>query len=266
MARLFTLLILFGLAQSVLAHTRFEVSTVTENPARHASYTTAAMITHGCGDDPVIGTVVVFPDQTDSFIEESSDGTTWTPSSAKAEDIIKSGGFIRLIKSNDAFDMQDLISDPRGNPIGFWAGGGSGIPAHNWVGKIPFRISAVTFQENSCAKSLTFVPLIADVCHLSRTDDPEWTHKVNFWSPGLAGQAPDKGGDLPRPDLTPFDQLAHNYNYVSPATFKVTRKLDTNPLPAACGSGIDYRIKPSAAQMNRDAVVRRNGRQLWPLP
>lgn len=227
--------------QAVVAHTRFQVSTVDENSSRHATYETEANIAHGCNGNAVIGNVILFPDQQDSILEV--DGEV---SDNQISDHIASGGFIRGILNRDVFSDSELISDSLGNPVGLYSYGGTGVPGKNWVGKVRFRVTGVAFQETSCAKSITFSTAIADVCSVTKKDGFN-NDNVNLWTPAV-------GSNFDGPDLQGFD---------SPAIFKVER---TSTLPESCGEGLEVVIKPSAAQINRDLPVVVDGEQIWPLP
>lgn len=245
------LLVLFG--QQAMAHTRLTVASTPESSSAHGSSTTAVNIPHGCGDNPVIGNVFFLPDTTDAIVHTSADNfeNFETPDGDNALNYIVSSPFIRLIKSNDVYATQEFINDPLGNPIGFWAAGGS-LPAHNWVGQLPFNITSVAIQPDSCASKVVLVPAIANVCNVTamadidgtNTDDPN----VDFWSP------PGVGSPFYGPDWS------------SPATFTVERDLEKNPLPASCGDGVAVRLIPSAAQLNRDMPIKIDGEQVWPLP
>lgn len=237
---------LFASFQSSFAHTRLENPIVQESSAAHGTYDTAAVIPHGCDGQPVIGNLLVFPDQQDSIVQTSTDSfATFETSASSATDFIASGGYLRLIKSNDVFSHEDLINDNLGNPIGFWAAGGE-LPASNWVGKLPFRVSVVSIQPESCANSITFIPAIANVCKVSSTSEFEAEGVIDLWTAPEVGSA--------------FDAPSWSY----PATFKVERDATNNPLPASCGSGVDVRIIPSAAQLNRDLSVEIEGQKVWP--
>jgi hypothetical protein len=242
-----------------LAHTRLSPAVADENRANHASYETKANIGHGCGEMNVIGHILVMPDQTDSIVEVSTDGgKTWTRHNGPVSDFIQAGGFISVIKSNEVFPIQQMIRDAKGNPIGYWAGGGEGLPPHNWYGPIPFRIQAAVFQDNSCARSITFIPAIADICEIKSLADPEFNHATNFWVKAVPGVDPKSL------DAKYFGDPSHAYD--SPATFKVNRNVSQYPLPASCGQGVDVRIYPSMNQLKRDMKVIWQGRQIWPAP
>lgn len=245
-----------GLADGALAHTRLFPATAEENTAMQATYTTQTDITHGCGENAVIGHILFMPDQTDSIVETSSDGgQTWTPYNGPVSDFIDAGGFIRVIKNRDTFNMQEPIRDAVGNPIGYWAAGGE-LPPHDWVASMPFRIQAVKFKAESCAKSITLIPAIADVCQVTSAADFN-AEAVDFWVKAVPGVDPNSV------DAKYFGDCTHACD--SPATFKVTRGA-SNPLPASCGSGVDVRIYPSMRQLKENFKVQWNGRQIWPAP
>lgn len=245
------LLIAFG--QQAQAHTRLTVASTPESSSAHGTTQTAVNVPHGCGDNPVIGNVFFLPDTTDAIVQTSTDNfqNFETPEGDTALNHIVNPPFIRLIKSNEVFDTQEFILDPLGNPIGFWAAGGS-LPAHNWVAQLPIRITSVAIQPESCATKIVFTPAIANICNVtslaeidgSNYDDPN----VDFWT------APGVG--------TVFDAASWSY----PASYTVERDLENNPLPASCGDGIAVRIVPSANQMNRDMLIKSDGQQIWPLP
>lgn len=245
--------LMMAASQNVLSHTRLSVPVAQESSSAHGTTSTAVNISHGCTDNPVIASVFFLPDTTDATVQTSTDDfvTFETAAGVTALDHITNPLFIRLVKSNEVFNVQEFILDPLNNPIGFWAADGS-LPAHNWVGRLPINITATAIQPESCATSVTFVPAIANICNItsmseingSNADDPN----VDFWT------APGVGSPYDAPDWT------------YPASFKVERDLVANPLPESCGDGFAVRIVPSAAQMERDMPVKINGEQVWPLP
>ncbi|MCB1985059.1 MAG: hypothetical protein H6936_12330 [Burkholderiales bacterium] len=245
--------LLAAVSQNAFAHTRLTVPVAPESSAAHGTTTTAVNIPHGCGDNSVIGNVFFLPDTNSATVQTSTDGfeTFDAPEGDTALNYVVNPPFIRIIKSRDLFDHTEFISDALGNPLGFWAAGGE-LPASNWVGQLPINITAVAIQPDSCANTVVFIPAIANICKVTsiaeiNSQDPD-NPNVDFWT------APDVG--------SPYD--APDWNY--PATFTVERDLENNPLPESCGTGIDVRIVPSAAQMNRDMPVRMDGQQVWPLP
>ncbi|PTN13223.1 hypothetical protein [Nitrosomonas aestuarii] len=240
-------------SQNAFSHTRLTVNSSPESSSAHGTTTTAVNVPHGCGDNPVIGNVIFLPDTDSAIVQTSTDNFAnfETPEGATALNYIVNPPFIRLIKSRDVFDHQEFIKDPLGNPIGFWAAGGE-LPAHNWVGQLPFNITSVAIQPESCASKVVLVPAIANICNITsmaeiNSQDPD-NPNVDFWT------APDVG--------SPYDAPSWSY----PATYTVERDLENNPLPESCGEGLAVRIIPSAAQLNRDMPVKIDDQQVWPLP
>lgn len=245
--------LMMAASQNVLSHTRLTVPVTQESSSAHGTTSTAVNVPHGCTDNPVIGNVFFLPDTTDATVQTSTDdfATFETAAGDTALNHIVNPPFIRLIKTNDVFNVQEFILDPLNNPIGFWAGDGS-LPAHNWVAQLPINITAVAIQPESCATSVTFVPAIANICVMTTMSeinaaDPD-NPNVDFWT------APGVG--------SPYDAA----DWTFPASYKVERDLVANPLPESCGDGVAVRIVPSAAQMERDMPVKVNGEQVWPMP
>jgi len=141
------------------------------------------------------------------------------------------------------------------NTVGFWTGGGA-LPAHNYVGLVPFKTDAIKIKAASCAKTVTFVVPVADVCKLTNVGGFS-DQTVNLWSPMVGSN---------------FDGTAEH----TPATLKVVRNItgtpatdttvavDPNPLDPKCGEGLDITITPTADQLNRDMPAIDNGVQVWP--
>lgn len=246
-------ILMLAVSQSALAHTRLDPAVTQESSAAHGSSKTAVNISHGCGDNPVIGNVFFLPDTETAMVQTSTDNfaTFEIAEGENALNYIVNSPFIRLIKSRDVFETQGLINDPLGNPLGFWAADGE-LPAHNWVGQLPLKITSVAIQPESCANKVVLVPAIANVCQPStlaeidgtNTDDPN----VDFWT------APGVGSRYDGP----------NWSY--PASYTIERDLANNPLPESCGGGMAVRIIPSAEQLERDMPVKIDGQQVWPLP
>ncbi|MCB1948620.1 hypothetical protein [Nitrosomonas sp.] len=238
-------------SQSAFAHTRLTVPVSPESSAAHGTTTTAVNIPHGCGDNSVIGNVFFLPDTNSALVQTSANNfeTFEAAEGENALSYIVNPPFIRIIKSRDVFEHTEFINDSLGNPLGFWAGGGE-LPAQNWVGQLPINITAVAIQPDSCARKVVFVPAIANICKITpmteiNSQDPD-NPNVDFWT------APDVGSS--------YDSPSWSY----PATYTVERDLANNPLPESCGDGLDVRIIPSAAQMDRDMPVKINGSQVWP--
>ena len=220
-------------SQSAFAHTRLTVDSAMESSASHGTTTTAVNVPHGCGENSVIGNVLFFADTNNStpVLQTSTDNfqTYETAEGASALDYIVNPPFVRIIKSRDVFELADFINDPLGNPIGFWAGGGE-LPARNWVGQLPFKITAVAIQPESCASEVVFIPAIANICNITSMDGIDGSDSdnpnVDFWT---------------SPDVESV-YSAPSWSY--PAKYTVERDLDANPLPESCGEGYAVRIFP----------------------
>lgn len=220
--------------QNVLAHTRLETAQVNEN----TRITNNIVIGHGCGDNSVIGTSVVFPDGADSTI--TVDGQ---PHTGPLLDFVQNwANANQKIYDRSLFTYQDEKTDSNSNVVGFWAGGES-LP-HNLTGFVPFRTSAVIIEPASCASSVKFYISIADICEI--TDSAGFGEStVNFWTHNNLG--------------TIYDRVSTTDD--GPASLTILR---TSALPSSCGAGVAVEVKPSAAQINRDMPIKMNGTQVWP--
>jgi len=230
------------LSTTLLAHTRLEVPQVTEG----IRVTNNVVVGHGCGEKNVIGTSVVFPDGVDSTI--TVDGAAYT---GKVTDFIENWGNLnQKIYSTAVFKFQDEKYDANENVLGFWEGGVDTLP-HNLAGFIPFRVSAATFAEDSCASSVKFYVSIADICQITPVSGFS-ADTVNLWTHNNLG--------------TPYDRAADPANPTAddgPASLTFNR---AKPLPASCGgTGKVVEVKPSATQINRDMPIKYNGTQVWPV-
>lgn len=233
-------------AQGAFAHTRLKVPVIDENAAFHGSNYNDVVIAHGCQDSSdkstidTIGTVVVFPDGKDSII--TVDGA---PYNGQLSDFVTNWASpVTIIQDKSVFTQQAYIKDSLGNKLGFWAAGGNGLTA-GYRGLLPFTTAGVVIEPTSCAKSVTFVLAIADVCEV--TDINGFNNSsVQLWIPVVGSK---------------FEEPSR-HGYDSPATLKVNRTIA--PLPESCGVGKDVIVKPSAQQMERDLKVIIDGQQIWP--
>lgn len=244
-ATVFTTTVAF-MSASLLAHTRLEVPEVTEGVRASNN----VVIGHGCGENPgknVIGTSVVFPDGVDSTI--TVDGAAYA---GKITDFITNWGNLnQKIYSTAVFTFQEEKEDANENVLGFWAGGGNSLPQH-LTGYIPFRVSAATFDADSCAASVKVYVSIADICEITPISGFS-TDVVNLWTHNNLGTPYDRAVDPTKP--TADD---------GPASLTFIR---ATPLPASCnGKGTVVEMKPSAVQINRDMPIKYNGTQVWPKP
>ena len=239
---------MLAVSQCIFADTRLQTPVIPEN----AQVYNALAIVHGCDDPvnggtgtPVFGQSVVFPDGVDSTITVGG-----VPSNQPLTDFVQNWGNLnQKIQSNDVFPLEAEKTNKLGNVIGWWGGNGK-LPG-TYFGLNPFVTSAVLIEPASCAKKVTFVLAIADVCKITSLSGFN-TETANLWTPAVGSSY----------DGTPET----NDGYDSPATLTVTRNLTVNPLPASCSAGVDVVVTPSASQINRDMPVIINGKQEWPLP
>jgi len=255
-------------SQGAFAHTRLQSNTILEGTRVYNN----VVIGHGChnaatnsNSTPVMGTSVVFPDATATVTSKPAGAKAAdpaTPAGAITDWVDGAGeGYSKKVYSKDVFSDEAQKSNSLGNAVGFWTGGGS-LPGIGYTGLIPFKTDAITIKADSCAKTVTFVVAIADVCGLSNASGFS-DENVNMWTPAVGSNYDGVG--------------LHGYN--SPATLKVVRnttgtpatlttaEVKANPLPASCGAGLDITVTPTAAQLNRDLpAIDANGVQVWPQP
>lgn len=249
-SRPFLASLLLAAAPAVLAHTRLQTPEVNEN-SRHYN---AAVIGHGCNHDDhshaVVGTSLVFPDGVDSLLTDITDAANPKTLTQPVSSFISNyGNVLSAVVSRDVFDATYVkTASGSSNIIGLWAAGGAGVPANGFLGLVPMRINAMVIEPTSCARSVTLVVAVADVCENTSVAGFSDT-TVNLWTPAVGSH---------------FDGATTAHGYNSPATLKIKR---TSALPTECGAGIDVKVTPSAVQMNRDMpAVTPDGNQVWPQP
>lgn len=238
---------LVGVSQFAFAHTRLKTPEILENAASHGSDYNAVVISHGCVnpttgavDVNTLGSVAVFPDGKDSII--TVDGA---PHTGSLTDFVTNWGSpVTKIQDRSIFAYEGYVKDSLGNKLGFWTGGGQGLTG-GFRAEIPFVTAGVIIEPTSCAKSVTFVLGIADICQITNAAGFS-DETVLLWTPAVGSIYDGVGLD----------------GYDSPATLKVTRSVA--PLPESCGAGVDVVVKPSANQLNRDLRINMDGKQIWP--
>lgn len=245
---------LVGAALDIQAHTRFRVPVIEENAASHGSNYNDVVIAHGCqnmtdGASTIdtLGTIVVFPDKDTPIIKKRAAGSTGDyeiHDGSLADFVSNWGNPVTIVQDASLFHFQEYIKDPQGNKIGFWSGGGRALTAGN-RGLLPFATAGVVINPESCAKSVTFVAAIADICEI--TDIAGFNNStVQIWIEAVGSKFEEES--------------RHGYN--SPATLKVNRSIA--PLPESCGDGLDVRVVPSAEQLDRDFNIKYQGQHIWP--
>lgn len=235
---------LLGIGMNALAHTRLDIPTMTEG-TRAINH---VVITHSCGETKrTIGTSVVFPDGVDSTILVGGQ-----PHTGALTDFVENWGNTNQMIMNKAVFAVGDEKIQNGNVVGFWAGGGEGMPNHLYS-TVPFRSGPVNIAQASCAKSVKFYVSIVDICEITgvdalRSGTGEAGGVANLWTHNNLG--------------TPYDRVSATDD--GPASLTITRDLTKKPLPESCGAGVDVEVKPSAAQINRDMPIKYNGQQVWP--
>lgn len=237
-----TLVFLSLLTAAAYAHTNFETVAVPEGQR----VLNNLQIGHACGaGTSVLGTSVVFPDGNDSRI--FVDGTLY---SGPLSDFVSNWApNIQPLVSREVFNVVDEKNGPIGNVVGFWAGGGPGIPDH-MVGYVPFRVNATNIAAQSCAVHVHFYASIVDVCAITPPAQLHDEGVAEFWTHNDLG--------------TVYDRESANDDGVARLT--ITRNTQTNPLPSGCGAGSTVEVKASAAQIVRDMPISIQGVQVWPQP
>lgn len=232
---------LVGISQSVLSHTTLNVAKAVEG----TRFINNMVIGHSCSETAkTFGTSVVIPDGVDSTI--IVDGQ---PHEGQILDfLVNYGNNVQLILDRSSFDlMEEKIVG--GNVVGYWAGGGPGMP-NNMNAITTFRHSAASIEPTSCATEVKVKMSVADICDITNVGGFS-ADTVNFWTDNTLTTPYVKAGDA---------------EDTSPA-ITITRDLEKNPLPESCGgTGSVVEIKPSAAQIDRDMPITWKGSQVWPQP
>jgi hypothetical protein len=291
--------VMLAASTGAFAHTRLETPTVSEATRVH----NAVVIGHGCADptgakagegalknQPTFGTSVVFPNASSYAPIIGVDSTSDGKGTAKVYTTITAdkyysplGGIAGLIRNGGAWDSTNIKVDAKGNKDGFWAGGKPYDQSMATAIAVDFYSAAVSIVPASCARSVTFMLAIADVCDIKAKSPNIGDAQALFWSPipnftGVPGQ-PFGAGEADAARNIPVGAKYSNYDgwangdkvgmgtatakagdgWNSPATLKVTRNLVTNPLPAGCtgngGKGDDIYVYPSAEQINKELPV-----------
>ena len=224
----------------VSAHTTLETSTVVEG----VRVVNNLQIGHACGTGTsVVGTSVVFPDGKDSTILVNN-----AQYSGPLSDFVSNWGpNIQPLVSRAVYNNYDEKNGPTGNVVGFWAGGGAGIPNH-MVGYLPFRVNATNIVPASCAVSVRFTVNIVDVCKITGEAELHQDGVAEFWTHNALG--------------TIYDRKSATDDGAAQLTS--TRNTANNPLPASCGAGSTVVVRPSAAQIVRDIPISIQGVRVWP--
>jgi len=226
-------------ASGAAAHT-----TVRSQATESVTEDNAIRIGHGCETPdgvaiPVVMQSVVFP--TVAPVLTASDGSA-VPNLAAVIEQGTVAGLVRAIQDRSVFRAQQVKLDALGNRIGFSGTEGSLDP--DMPGRTPFQFTGPKFVATGCAKRLIVGLAIADVCVAGAgIVDSVKPGKLNLWIPDNGSQYATLGKPLGIDDVgfTP--------------TLIVNRNLTTNPLPPACGAGIDVTVTPSAADIDANLPI-----------
>jgi hypothetical protein len=235
-------LVLVAVAALIAASGAGAHTTVRSQATEARTDDNALRIGHGCSVSggatlPVIAQSVVFPTVAPALT--SSDNTAVAGLSA----VITQGtlaGLARTLQDGSVFMSQQVKRDALGNSIGFSATDGS--LATDLAGRVPFQFAAPGFVASSCAKRLLVKVAIADICSLAEGDTVK-AGKVNLWIPDNGSQYAVQGGPAG------IDGIG------APATLIVNRDTTANPLPPACGAGVDITVTPTAADVDANLRI-----------
>lgn len=232
-----------------LAGPRVDAHTTIQYPAHEGTVSyNAAVIGHGCINlangkrTPVVAQSIVVP--TVNPVVTRSDGTPTTLAAEFSYSDYR-GTFtldtlanqVQFIQDKSIFDQQEEITDANGNVIGAY--GKRGKLNQELYGLVPFRLTAINFNPESCAKSLNIVMAIADVCKLNVF--PPRAGTANLWIPAATSTFSDTG----------IDGIGEPAGVLT-----VNRDVVKKPLPAGCAAnadgttGYDVTISPSAEDVD----------------
>lgn len=241
--------VIMGAGQMAFAHTG-----VKDQATEGKSLYTAFTIGHGCGSIanptqlPVIAQSALFPNAADSVAYKldanGKDGAVFDLSKAIVGVV---GGGVTTLGPKAVMDkslftkLQSIIPDASTGVVrGFRFSGGS-LPT-DMIGLPPFKVSGISFQKTSCAKSLKVRIAIANFCQTTR--DTNYDRRVDLWMGHMTTLFND-------PDVMPENFATSPYW----PTLTVNRDLVANPLPAACtNGGFDVAVEPSDADIDNNLV------------
>ncbi len=198
----------------------------------------AITIGHGCEDFGIGVTAesVVMP--TVSPQVTASDGSAI----ADLSQVIVQGsltGLLSPIQNRDIFQQQQLKLDALGNKIGF--SGTRGNLTVAWLGRVPFQFAPPKFVATSCAARLLVQFAVADICIRGIGEGI-----ANLW-------IPDNGSNYAAVAASTYSSDSDAVG--APSTLVINRNLATNPLPAACGAGMDVTVTPSPQDVDSNLPI-----------
>jgi len=220
----------FSVMQNASAHTTVVPSSLDEGDRVFADLS----ISHGCDGKPVRATGTVFPSK-DSLLEKV--GEPNVPVNFEDHLIVGRHAAARLSQDKDIFRKMEVTS--AGDTTSFhWR---KGYLQTDLTGQVPFRYSAPTFKDSSCAKQVDILIPIVNWCSRSRTA-PD---RADVWM----GRLTEKFND---PDIQPVGFWPK---------ITVHRNMVANPFTnEKCGEGMDLEWSPTDAEIDELLPLRR----YWP--
>lgn len=200
-------------------------------------------ISHGCDGKPVKAQGIVFPNGHDDIAIRVDTGDP-----VALADHFEGNAVMgpKPAMDNRIFKRQSVaVGDvPEHNNHGiktedvrafhYWKGN---LP-NEFIGLIPWRGTYPKFKADSCAKSLRVDIAIANYCRRTRDEDQD--DRADIWIGRLTSKFDDP--DVVSEGFWPF--------------LSVVRDLENNPLPAACGDGMDLRVTPSDESIDEFLPIR----------
>lgn len=220
----FLLFAVYSISSLVFAHT-----VIKDQANEGTTLFTGFSIGHGCGFEdkdslPVISQSVVFPNGPNAIVTRLD-----TEEAISLGEVLIGGahsnGLInpKAIQNRDVFNMIEQFTDETGVVRGIHYTDGE-LQA-DLAGVIPFRVSGITFVEESCATKVRARIGIANWCH-----EREGARRVDAW----IGK------------LTPVFNDERVVSVGFWPTLTINRDLAANPLPESCGEGYEVAVEPSA--------------------
>ena len=236
--------VVIGGALVAVASATFAHTTLRDQATEGITADNAFRIGHACTTAqgaplPVVAQSVVVPTVNPQLT--ASDGSAV----ASLSSVIQQpslAGLISPIQDRSIFQAQQMKLDSLGNKIGFSSTRGS--LTHLFVGRVPFQFAPPRFATASCAKRLLVRIAIADICVREIGRRSLDVGKVNLWIPDDSSLY-----------ATEARALRNDHGLGAPATLTINRNLATNPLPQACGAGIDVTVTPSAEDVDRNLSI-----------
>ena len=255
-------------SQCSFAHTRLESPNVIQGVKVHNRLN----VGHGCSID-AIGTKggstfaqsAIFPNAVSYTpiigVDSSATGSTWNSATYTTQPASTFysplAGIGTLIREDGAWPITLQKTDAAGNNDGFSAGGKAYDQTVSAGIQTSVATAAITIPATSCARSVTFMLAVADICDITVPSAIATDKEVLYWSPipnfaGVPGQpfgsakgnstSTNIAGGIPvGPAYSNYDGYTDaaltiaGDGWASPATLKVYRNITGTPAPVANG-------------------------------